>query len=183
MRLRVGSVPATDPERDASRSATLRRWSLRLHAAALRALRAGWVPRANPKWRPAVLRRVLLAQRHRACSVSVLHHAMHTLSVPAAVSPLPTQPTRPSSPYQVKLQSAAGLRKADLFGKSDPYCVGAVGDSAFKSGTRLLTLDPQWNETFQVYVASDQQVLKLNVRSPFPSEAVRGCARGRMELA
>jgi len=65
---------------------------------------------------------------------------------------------------EVKLKSASGLRKADLLGKSDPYVVATVGDSGYKSKTKLVTLDPVWNETFRVYVRDpEEQVLKLNV--------------------
>ena len=72
----------------------------------------------------------------------------------------------------MKLASAEGLRKADVIGKSDPYVVGTVGDSAFNSSTKLLTLDPTWNETFQLYVQhTDTAVLKLNVR-PLPPLSV-----------
>lgn len=66
----------------------------------------------------------------------------------------------------MKLTSAEGLRKADVIGKSDPYVVGTVGDSAFNSSTKLVTLNPTWNETFQLYIKqTDNAVLKLNVRT------------------
>jgi hypothetical protein len=65
---------------------------------------------------------------------------------------------------EVMLKSASGLRKADLFGKSDPYVVATVGDNGFSSKTKLVTLDPVWNETFRVYVSDpNEQILKLNV--------------------
>ena len=63
---------------------------------------------------------------------------------------------------EVTLSSAQGLASADLTGKSDPYVVAAVGDSAHRSATRLFTLDPQWNETFRLFVRQ-------------PDSQARGC--------
>jgi len=65
---------------------------------------------------------------------------------------------------EVNLKRAENLRKADLFGKSDPYCMVTVGDSGYKSKTRLLTLNPSWNEKFRLYVKDPEtQTLKFNL--------------------
>jgi len=49
---------------------------------------------------------------------------------------------------QVKLQGAAGLKAADLNGKSDPYAVLSLCGKQHKSTTVSKSLDPRWNETF-----------------------------------
>jgi Ca2+-dependent lipid-binding protein len=49
---------------------------------------------------------------------------------------------------QVKLQGAAGLKAADLNGKSDPYAVLSLGGKQHKSKVVSKTLNPHWDETF-----------------------------------
>jgi Ca2+-dependent lipid-binding protein len=49
---------------------------------------------------------------------------------------------------QVKLQGAAGLKAADLNGKSDPYAVLSLCGKQQKSKVVSKTLNPHWDETF-----------------------------------
>jgi hypothetical protein len=52
---------------------------------------------------------------------------------------------------KLALLSASGLSKADVFGKSDPYCVVKVnGDSQYKSSIIKKTLNPHWNEEVEL---------------------------------
>jgi stromal membrane-associated protein len=46
----------------------------------------------------------------------------------------------------VKLKSARNLVKADIIGKSDPYCILKLGKQQLKSKTIFRTLNPDWNE-------------------------------------
>ncbi|KAI1820350.1 C2 domain-containing protein [Xylaria intraflava] len=56
---------------------------------------------------------------------------------------------------RVDLLSAADLPAADSNGKSDPYCKFELnGQEVFKSKTQKKTLNPTWNETFEVAIAS-----------------------------
>ncbi|KAK3234805.1 hypothetical protein CYMTET_54957 [Cymbomonas tetramitiformis] len=64
---------------------------------------------------------------------------------------------------EVKLKSAAGLRKADIIGQSDPYAVLKVGTSAWKSNVKLFTLDPVWNETCRLYVRDIDSQLRIQL--------------------
>ena len=49
------------------------------------------------------------------------------------------------------LDSASGLKKADTFGKSDPYCIVKVnGEQQCTSTVMKKTLDPVWDEDFTV---------------------------------
>eukprot|EP01135_Chromosphaera_perkinsii_P010182 Nk52_evm48s2039 gene=Nk52_evmTU48s2039 len=49
---------------------------------------------------------------------------------------------------RVKILRAEGLAAKDVSGRSDPYCVVAVGDNHFKTKTIEQQLNPVWNETF-----------------------------------
>lgn len=69
-----------------------------------------------------------------------------------------------SSPAQVRLKvhivSAKGLRSADWFGTSDPYCVCEIvgkPTSRVKTNVKNHTLDPVWNEDHVIagFVAGD----------------------------
>ena len=64
-------------------------------------------------------------------------------------APPPVDPAllRPGM-VRVKLLSAAGLRAADLNGKSDPYAVLSLGGKQHKSTVVSKTLSPRWDETF-----------------------------------
>ncbi|KAI2626304.1 C2 domain-containing protein [Xylaria nigripes] len=56
---------------------------------------------------------------------------------------------------RVDLLSAANLPAADSNGKSDPYCKFELnGQEVFKSKTQKKTLNPVWNESFEVSVPS-----------------------------
>ena len=51
-----------------------------------------------------------------------------------------------------------GLSSADATaGRSDPYCIVSVDDSAYRSKTKPLTLNPEWNEQFQLFVRDTEQ--------------------------
>lgn len=45
--------------------------------------------------------------------------------------------------------SATGLKSADLNGKSDPYVKLMLAGQRAKSKTIMMTLDPQWDESFE----------------------------------
>ncbi len=45
--------------------------------------------------------------------------------------------------------SATGLKPADLNGKSDPYVKLMLAGQRAKSKTIMMTLDPQWDESFE----------------------------------
>lgn len=56
---------------------------------------------------------------------------------------------------RVDLLGAADLPAADSNGKSDPYCKFELnGQEVFKSKTQKKTLNPQWNEFFEVAIPS-----------------------------
>ena len=58
-----------------------------------------------------------------------------------------------SENYTLKfnLDSASGLKKADAFGKSDPYCIVKVnGEKQCTSKVVKKSLDPEWGESFTV---------------------------------
>ena len=45
--------------------------------------------------------------------------------------------------------SATGLKSADRNGKSDPFVKLMLAGQRAKSKTIMMTLDPQWDETFE----------------------------------
>jgi Ca2+-dependent lipid-binding protein len=45
-----------------------------------------------------------------------------------------------------------GFVRAQLWGTSDPYCILTVSDSARRSRVVPRTLNPVWDEHFQLYV-------------------------------
>lgn len=63
-------------------------------------------------------------------------------------------------PLAVTINSASGVRSADWNGLSDPYCICTVvpnlgspprkGSTQAKTKTRMFTLNPVWDETFQI---------------------------------
>jgi len=49
-------------------------------------------------------------------------------------------------PARIRIIGASGLRKADWFGKSDPYCTVEIdGALKLKTATVPKDLDPEWN--------------------------------------
>lgn len=72
-------------------------------------------------------------------------------------SPLPTSQPQALRPQQTRSSltlnviRAAGLKKADLFGKSDPYVIVLCGKIEV-GRTKIIpsTLDPEWNHSFSL---------------------------------
>lgn len=59
----------------------------------------------------------------------------------------------------VTLKNGENLVKADLMtGTSDPYCVLRCGSDRHKSSIKYLTLNPNWNQTFEFSVSPIQRV-------------------------
>ena len=57
----------------------------------------------------------------------------------------------PTYTLNFTLDSASGLKKADTFGKSDPYCIVKVnGEKQCMSKVIKKTLDPVWGEDFTI---------------------------------
>ena len=57
---------------------------------------------------------------------------------------------------KLEVVSASSLKKADTFGKSDPYCV-ILSNGAIVGKTSVIkkTLDPEWNEGFEITLKED----------------------------
>jgi len=67
-----------------------------------------------------------------------------------AAAPAPAAAAAAGS-LSVHIKRATGLRKADTFGKSDPYCKATwAGNADTAEQTRVIdnTLEPEWDETF-----------------------------------
>ena len=57
---------------------------------------------------------------------------------------------------KLEVVSASELKKADTFGKSDPYCVVLSNDAIVgKTPVVKKTLDPEWNEEFEITLKED----------------------------
>lgn len=63
----------------------------------------------------------------------------------------------------IKLIGGDTLAARDLSGRSDPYVIFTVGDQQVQSKVKFQTLQPVWNESFQVCVASLDDRLNLHV--------------------
>ena len=63
-----------------------------------------------------------------------------------------------------KVVSASGLKKADTFGKSDPYCVVFSGEARVgKTTVQKKTLDPEWNADFElIFEENDEGDINAN---------------------
>ena len=62
-----------------------------------------------------------------------------------------------------------GLAKADVLGKSDPYCVLSTGGgSSYRTKTKRMTLNPRWRgpETGRGATHSPRQSYKMSRRPP-----------------
>ncbi|KAF5834575.1 hypothetical protein DUNSADRAFT_8700 [Dunaliella salina] len=65
---------------------------------------------------------------------------------------------------RVELQSAKGVRSADITGASDPYAVVTCGPSGVRSKVVNNTLNPEWNEVFLLYVRdASKDLLKVRL--------------------
>lgn len=74
------------------------------------------------------------------------------------------------TPVEVTVVSASGLKNADMFGKSDPYCVVELesktkGKKISKRQTKTVkdNLDPVWNKEFTFYAYSDGDHLVFSI--------------------
>jgi len=72
-------------------------------------------------------------------------------------APINVIPTSPSTKYALSVHAirAIDLLGADITGKSDPFLVLSFGgtDKQIKTKTKLSTLHPVWNQTFQVSIS------------------------------
>ncbi|GAA5948387.1 hypothetical protein JCM10213_004407 [Rhodosporidiobolus nylandii] len=88
------------------------------------------------------------------------HGARSTVQIMAKYIPidmqiLPRESINNSGVLRVELLDGKGLPAADRNGKSDPYCIFELNDErVFKSETQHRTLNPTWNEKFEVPVQS-----------------------------
>ncbi|XP_063170399.1 multiple C2 and transmembrane domain-containing protein 2 [Candoia aspera] len=64
---------------------------------------------------------------------------------------------------QVKLLKAVDLLAADFSGKSDPFCILALGNSRLQSYTIYKNLNPEWNQVFTFPVKDIHDVLEVMV--------------------
>ncbi len=62
----------------------------------------------------------------------------------------------------VTMNGARSLRKADTFGKSDPFAVLTVTEQTFQTKVIPKTLDPVWDETFEILI-HDPAVQQLEI--------------------
>ncbi|CAK0878779.1 unnamed protein product [Prorocentrum cordatum] len=74
------------------------------------------------------------------------------------------------TPVDVTVVGASGLKNADLFGKSDPYCLVELesskkGKKISKRKTKTVAndLDPVWNSTFTFFAYSDGDCLVFTI--------------------
>lgn len=80
---------------------------------------------------------------------------IETRYVPVPVKLEPRESINNQGVLRVELIGAKDLRSADRGGKSDPYAIFTLnGQKEFKSQTKKKTLNPEWNETFNVNVSS-----------------------------
>ncbi|KAI1431692.1 C2 domain-containing protein [Xylaria sp. CBS 124048] len=97
---------------------------------------------------PTVLRLQDEENRKAAVKVSLKY-------IPVKMELNPSESINNMGNLRVDLLSAANLPAADSNGKSDPYCKFELnGQEVFKSKTQKKTLNPVWNETFEVAVPS-----------------------------
>lgn len=82
----------------------------------------------------------------------------------------------PAYRLQITVQHATGLRDADTFGRSDPYCVCKVSDGkrkvvAFQTDTVNGSVDPVWNHQATVEVFRPTQALLFEV---YDDDSIKG---------
>merc|ERR1712137_373269 len=63
----------------------------------------------------------------------------------------------------VRLLTAASLLAADLNGSSDPYCTFKLENSSYRSKCIPKTLNPTWNENFELSFEEDSSVVQMEV--------------------
>eukprot|EP00490_Sorites_sp_Unknown_P002678 CAMPEP_0114671568 /NCGR_PEP_ID=MMETSP0191-20121206/41370_1 /TAXON_ID=126664 /ORGANISM="Sorites sp." /LENGTH=119 /DNA_ID=CAMNT_0001931705 /DNA_START=28 /DNA_END=384 /DNA_ORIENTATION=- len=63
----------------------------------------------------------------------------------------------------ITISKANGLMKADVFGKSDPYCIVNALGQTYTTKTIMKTLDPVWNESTQICTFEDPKELKFEI--------------------
>jgi len=73
---------------------------------------------------------------------------------------------------EVKIENAQGLKKADFFGSSDPYCVfdfskdpdGAhVSPKTSRTRTIMNTLNPVWDQYFHFIIPSGLKMMRIDI--------------------
>ncbi|XP_076444244.1 multiple C2 and transmembrane domain-containing protein 1-like [Babylonia areolata] len=64
---------------------------------------------------------------------------------------------------QVKVFKAQGLRKADIGGNSDPFCVLELVNARVQTHTEYKTLNPEWNKVFSFKVQDIHSVLEVTI--------------------
>ena len=75
--------------------------------------------------------------------------------VPVKMQLDPSESINNMGNLRVDILDAQGLPAADSNGKSDPYCKFELnGQEVFKTKTQKKTLNPAWNETFEVPITS-----------------------------
>jgi len=75
--------------------------------------------------------------------------------IPVEIQLLPKESINNSGNLRVDLLDAKGLPSADRSGKSDPYAVFELnGEKVWKSEIQKKTLNPSWNQFFEVQVPS-----------------------------
>jgi Ca2+-dependent lipid-binding protein len=67
----------------------------------------------------------------------------------------------------LRLVEARGVPKADIFGKSDPFCVISVTSTRQIFRTKVIqnTLNPVWNDEFQIGLANPEtDIFQITVK-------------------
>jgi len=86
------------------------------------------------------------------------------VGLPTTYSKEPTSslPTGPEHNVTVKVVRGINLISADANGLSDPYCYLQIGNNErFKTDVKKYTLDPVWNETFNLSFRGDPSHMQL----------------------
>ena len=64
------------------------------------------------------------------------------------------------------------VKDADWVGKSDPYVILSLDGTKWKSVTKDNTLTPEWNETWEFPIKSQNPVLEIQCYDADPGQAV-----------
>ena len=89
---------------------------------------------------------------------------------------------------RIFLSNASGLASADLNGKSDPYVVFSCAGQEAKSTIKPKTLNPAWNETFEMvgilrkFVASGLLLKVFDCDNPLKPEKDESLGRAQVSL-
>jgi len=65
--------------------------------------------------------------------------------------------------FHVHILSARDLHAMDSNGKADPYCVVTLGNQKHTTEIKKKDLNPEWNETFEFLVGSEDKTFKVEV--------------------